>query len=280
MPKRSKSKSKKKSRKTRSKLRGGAAIPRTVEQLDRELTEALERVGETPQDIYDDLNRVPYRIQRDYLNKYTFEDILRDKCMDKYYEEIANIILSDYPDSIDKRELIRTIKFADLNMKGILQSSKSFPQDISDRLSEEVASSVQSRDENILQNYMTDQQIKIMERWWDYKTRGGNIDDTLVDLAEKKKLENKTGLPMKILEKWIEYSRMKAQGLYGISDILGRVYGVVGRGSAHTGRPCKDVVREMKEGVHGPEWVNDKKIQTWCRQFRCKFNPRLLNIYV
>jgi hypothetical protein len=149
MPKRSKSKSKKKSRKTRSKLRGGAAIPRTVEQLDRELTEALERVG-NPQDIQDDLNRVPYRIQRDYLNKYTFEGFLRDKpplsfehifslYIDKYYEEIANIILSDYPDSIDKRKLIRTIKFSDLNMKGILQSSKSFPQDISDRLSEMVS---------------------------------------------------------------------------------------------------------------------------------------------
>ena len=123
MPKISKSKSKKKSRKTRSKLRGGANQP-------------YQGSGFAVSYL---LNIIPYRIQKDYLNKYTFEDILRDKYIDEYYEEIANIILSDYPDSIDKRELIRTIKFADLNMKGILQSSKSFPQDISDRLSEMVS---------------------------------------------------------------------------------------------------------------------------------------------
>ena len=34
----------------------------------------------------------------------------------------------------------------------------------------------------------TDQQIKILNQWWKSKTRGGNIDKTLVDVGEKQKV--------------------------------------------------------------------------------------------
>jgi hypothetical protein len=45
----------------------------------------------------------------------------------------------------------------------------------------------------------TDAQIRILNQWWKSRTRRGTIDRTLCSTAEKQKLADKTGLPMKIV---------------------------------------------------------------------------------
>eukprot|EP01050_Picozoa_sp_SAG11_P011652 SAG11_NODE_1250_length_5389_cov_12.806994_2_plen_222_part_00 len=57
----------------------------------------------------------------------------------------------------------------------------------------------------------SEQQIKILNNWWKKKTRGGNIDKTLVDATEKAKLAQQANLPIKIVEYWLGNTRKKAR---------------------------------------------------------------------
>eukprot|EP01050_Picozoa_sp_SAG11_P037897 SAG11_NODE_15184_length_586_cov_1.053388_1_plen_112_part_10 len=57
----------------------------------------------------------------------------------------------------------------------------------------------------------SDKQIRVLNQWWKTKTRGGNIDKTLISLTDRQKLANKAGLPLKILDNWLANSRKKAR---------------------------------------------------------------------
>ena len=50
-----------------------------------------------------------------------------------------------------------------------------------------------------------------------------------------------------------------------------KVSGIVKPGSHHTGRPCKEVVREMLCGIWGSEWTKIPRIERWCKEFVPQF---------
>ena len=57
----------------------------------------------------------------------------------------------------------------------------------------------------------SEQQLFILNSWWEQKISSGGIDATLVDAEEKRALAQATGLELKILDYWLSNTRKKAR---------------------------------------------------------------------